>query len=157
MKKYPFPDSDLSSMLDGLVKKNVIQLPTSKRPKEAHKTNDPNFCRYHRVVSHPIEKCVTLKEKIMQLAGEGKIIFDGDEAVESNHVSVMMDQYNTSQTYVKSRGQKKLHLQAKASTTKEKEVINNCEDLNRVVFSSNEVYSSPQTRVKAGSVVSSKM
>ncbi|XP_074300563.1 uncharacterized protein LOC141631841 [Silene latifolia] len=66
-------------MLDDLLEKKVIQLPESKRPEQANKTNDPNYCRYHMLVSHPIEKCITLKEKIMQLSKEGKIILDLDD------------------------------------------------------------------------------
>ncbi|KAK9698349.1 hypothetical protein RND81_08G097900 [Saponaria officinalis] len=78
-KKYPFPDSDLSGMLDDLLEKEVIQLPEPKRPNQVNKTNDPNYYRYHRMVSHPLEKCITLKDKIMQLAKDGKIILDLDE------------------------------------------------------------------------------
>jgi len=66
-KKYPFLDSDLSRMLDDLLEKGIIELPPSKCPEESEKTNDPKYFRYHRVVSHPLEKCITLKERIMQL------------------------------------------------------------------------------------------
>ncbi|KAL9233128.1 hypothetical protein vseg_008162 [Gypsophila vaccaria] len=91
-KKYLFPDSNLPSMLDELLEKNVIQLPEPKRPEQVNKTIDPNYCRYHRMVSHPLEKCITLKERIMQLAKDGKIILDIDEAVTTNHTTVSMDQ-----------------------------------------------------------------
>jgi len=64
-KKYPFPDLDLSGMLDDLLEKGIIELPQSKRPEEARRTNDPKYYRYHRVVSHPLEKYITLKEHIM--------------------------------------------------------------------------------------------
>jgi len=37
--------------------------------------------------SHPLEKCVTIKELIMQLVKEGRIILDLDDVVEANHVS----------------------------------------------------------------------
>ncbi|XP_074315668.1 uncharacterized protein LOC141651875 [Silene latifolia] len=91
-KKYPFPDSDLSGMLDDLLEKKVIQLPESKRPDQANKTSDPNYCRYHRLVSHPLEKCITLKEKIMQLFRDGKIILDLDETVATNQTTVILEQ-----------------------------------------------------------------
>ncbi|KAL9237137.1 hypothetical protein vseg_011723 [Gypsophila vaccaria] len=91
-KKYTFPDSDWSGMLDDLLEKKVIQLPKPKRPEQVNKTIDPNYCRYHRMVSHPLEKCITLKEKIMQLAKDGKIILDIDEAVTTNHTTVSIDQ-----------------------------------------------------------------
>ena len=39
------------------------------------------------MVSHPLEKCITIKERIMQLAKEGMIILDLDDVAEANHVS----------------------------------------------------------------------
>ena len=87
-KKYPFPDSDLSHMLDDLFKKGVIELPKPRRLEEAGRTTGPKYCRYHRVVSHPLEKCITLKERIMRLAREGRIILDLDEMAEVHHVIV---------------------------------------------------------------------
>lgn len=39
-----------------------LQLPESKRPEEADRTNDPNDCPYHRVVSNPIEDCYVFKD-----------------------------------------------------------------------------------------------
>ena len=87
-KKYPFPDSDLSGMLDDLLEKGTIELPPSKCPEESEGTNDPKYCRYHRVVSHPLEKCITLKERIMQLVKDGTIILDLEEAAEINHTTI---------------------------------------------------------------------
>ncbi|KAL9224979.1 hypothetical protein vseg_000953 [Gypsophila vaccaria] len=87
--EYPFPDSDLPGMLDDLLEKKILQLPKSKRPNQAHRVNDPNYCQYHRLVSHPVEKCITLKEKIMQLANDGKIILDLDESVSANHIAAI--------------------------------------------------------------------
>ena len=87
-KNYPFPDSDLLGMLDDLLEKGILELPPSKRPEEARKTNDPKYCRYHRVISHPLEKCITLKERIMQLAKDGTIVLDLDEIAETNHTTI---------------------------------------------------------------------
>ena len=58
-----------------------------KCPNEAGKTNDPNYCKYHCLMGHPIEKCFIFKEKIMDLAREGKILLE-DEKESSNQVSV---------------------------------------------------------------------
>ena len=66
-KKYPFPNSNLPGMLDDLPEKGIIELPPSKCREKSGRTNNPKYCRYHRVVSHPSEKCITLKERIMQL------------------------------------------------------------------------------------------
>jgi len=51
------------------------------------RTADPKYCRYHWMVRHPLKKCITIKERIMQLAKEGRIILDLDDVVEANHVS----------------------------------------------------------------------
>ena len=87
-KKYPFSDLDLSGMLDNLLEKSVIESPEPKYPKEVRRTADPKYCRYHRIVNHPLEKCVTLKERIMQQAREGRIILNLDETIEASHVTV---------------------------------------------------------------------
>ena len=67
-KKYHFPDSDVPSMLEDLLQKKVIELPKCKRPEEMGRVNDPNYCHYHRIVSHSVEKCFILKDLIMKLA-----------------------------------------------------------------------------------------
>jgi hypothetical protein len=59
-RKYPFPDSDVPGMLEDLLEKKVIQLPECKRPEEMGRMNDPRYCHYRRIVSHPIEKCFVL-------------------------------------------------------------------------------------------------
>jgi len=55
-KKYPLPDWDLSCMLVDLLEKGVIELVKTKHPEEAGRTTDPKYCRYHRVISHPLKK-----------------------------------------------------------------------------------------------------
>ena len=52
-KKYPFLDSDVSEIFDELLELKLIDLPEMKRPDEVGKTDDPNYCKYHRLVSHP--------------------------------------------------------------------------------------------------------
>uniref|UniRef100_A0A2N9G5F2 Uncharacterized protein n=1 Tax=Fagus sylvatica TaxID=28930 RepID=A0A2N9G5F2_FAGSY len=86
-KTYPFPDSDVPGMLEDLLEKEVIKLPECKRPEEMGRTNDPKYCKYHWVVSHTVEKCFVLKDLILRLAKEGKILLDLDEAVGSNHTT----------------------------------------------------------------------
>ncbi|TYK22678.1 uncharacterized protein E5676_scaffold195G001240 [Cucumis melo var. makuwa] len=63
---YPFPDSDIADMLEQLLEKQLIKLPECKRPVQAGKVDDPNYCKYHRVISHPVEKCFVLKELILR-------------------------------------------------------------------------------------------
>jgi len=80
---YPFPDSDISRMLDDLLESNIIELPKVNRPDEANQVDNPNYCKYHRLISHPIEKCFVLKDKIMRLHENGDIALD-DEVAASN-------------------------------------------------------------------------
>ncbi|KAG9453432.1 hypothetical protein H6P81_006336 [Aristolochia fimbriata] len=67
-KTYPFPDSDVPGMLEQLLEKNLLQLPEAKRPEDVGKSSDPNYCKYHRLVGHPTEKCFVLKDRILELA-----------------------------------------------------------------------------------------
>ncbi|KAA0056121.1 ty3-gypsy retrotransposon protein [Cucumis melo var. makuwa] len=88
-KVYPFPDSDVADMLEQLLENQLIQLPECKRPEQAGKVDDPNYCKYHRVISHPVEKCFVLKELILKLAREKKIELDIDEVAQTNHAIEM--------------------------------------------------------------------
>ena len=54
-KQYPFLDSDVSKTLDYLLTLKVIELAKMKHPEEANQTNDSKYCKYHRLVSHPVE------------------------------------------------------------------------------------------------------
>ena len=65
-------------IFDDLLEKGVIQLLELKRPKDVQRTTNPKYCHYHRMVSHPLEKCITLKERIMQLVEDGVIILNLD-------------------------------------------------------------------------------
>ncbi|KAL0345466.1 UNVERIFIED_CONTAM: hypothetical protein Sradi_4377900 [Sesamum radiatum] len=87
-KEYPFPDFDVPYIFDELLERKLIELPESKHPDEVRRVNDPKYCKYHRVVSHPIERCFVVKEKIMALAKEGKIILDVEETVGTNIVGI---------------------------------------------------------------------
>ncbi|KAA0054170.1 ty3-gypsy retrotransposon protein [Cucumis melo var. makuwa] len=84
-KVYPFPDSDIADMLEKLLEKQLIQQPKCKRPEQAEKVDDPNYCKYHWVISHPVEKCFVLKELILRLAHEKKIELDLEEVAQTNH------------------------------------------------------------------------
>ena len=74
-------------MLDDHLEKGVIKLPEPKRLEELGRIADPKYYRYHRMVNHPLKKCIMIKEHIMQLAKQGRIILDLDDVAEANHVS----------------------------------------------------------------------
>ena len=88
-KKYHFPDSGVPRMLEDQLQKKVIELLECKRPKEMGRVNDPNYCHYHRIINHSMEKCFILKDLIMKLAKQGRIHLDLNEVVKSNHVIVI--------------------------------------------------------------------
>ncbi|KAA0041525.1 ty3-gypsy retrotransposon protein [Cucumis melo var. makuwa] len=77
-------------MLKKLVEKQLIQLPECKRSEQAGNVDDPNYCKYHQVISHSIEKYFVLKELIPKLARENKIELDINEVAQTNHVAVKM-------------------------------------------------------------------
>lgn len=77
------------TILDELLAKKAIDLPESNRPEEINKVNDPKYCKFHHVIGHPTGKCFVLKEKIMTLVSEGKIIIDMDETMDAKHASVV--------------------------------------------------------------------
>ena len=83
-KVYPFPNSHLLDMLEQLLEKQPIQLPKCKRPAEMRRVKDLNYCKYHRVISHPVEKCFVLKELILKLALDKKIELDLDDVAQTN-------------------------------------------------------------------------
>ncbi|KAA0056396.1 retrotransposon gag protein [Cucumis melo var. makuwa] len=77
-------------MLEQLLEKQLIQLPECKRPEQVGKVDDPNYCKYHRVISHLIEKCFVFKELILRLAREKKIELDLEEVAQTNHAAAMI-------------------------------------------------------------------
>ena len=80
-KQYPFLDSDIF--------KKLIELSEMKHPEKADQTNDPKYCKYHHLIGRLIEQCFVLKDKIMELAHQGKITFD-DEVGTANLAMVAL-------------------------------------------------------------------
>ena len=65
----------------------VILLLEPKRHEEVGRMADPKYYWYLRMVNYPLEKYLTLKEQIMQLAKVRMIILNLDNVVETNYVS----------------------------------------------------------------------
>lgn len=72
-KEYPFSDSEVSEILDQLLEQKIIELPGPKRPEEAGKIDHPKYYKFHRIISHLVEKCFVLKDLIVRLDKENKI------------------------------------------------------------------------------------
>jgi len=86
--EYSYSEFDALKILDKLLKKWLIELPKSRRPKEIRRINDPKYCKFHRIISHPIENCKTFKRQVLQLAKDGKITLDKKDIKESNLSSI---------------------------------------------------------------------
>ncbi|KAL0290627.1 UNVERIFIED_CONTAM: hypothetical protein Sangu_2566300 [Sesamum angustifolium] len=71
-----------------------------KRPEEAERKDDPKYCKYHRLVGHAIQDCFVFKDKVMQLARQGKISLEENSTatniitIESGHVDDNKDSCN---------------------------------------------------------------
>ncbi|TYK18366.1 ty3-gypsy retrotransposon protein [Cucumis melo var. makuwa] len=48
-------------MLEQVIEKQLIQLPECKRPEQARKVDDPNYYKYDRIISHPVEKVLRVE------------------------------------------------------------------------------------------------
>ncbi|KAI5312468.1 hypothetical protein L3X38_041641 [Prunus dulcis] len=81
-------------MLEDLLEKKVIELLECKPPEEMNRVNDPKFYKYHRIVSHPVEKCFVLKELIMNLARQGRIELDVDEIADANVATIVFGSFD---------------------------------------------------------------
>ena len=80
-------------MLEDLVERGIIELLPPKQLEEVGRTTDLKYCHYHRVISHPLKQCITLKKCIMQLARDGKITWDLDDSIGTNHISFQVEHY----------------------------------------------------------------
>ena len=108
-KVQSFPDEDVPNILEQLLQLKLIELPKCKRPEDMRKVDDPNYCKYHRIIGHPIQKCFVFKEKIMKLAKENKIDLNFNEVVGSNHTTISCALVNDVLTTLK-QGQTPLEL-----------------------------------------------
>ena len=90
-KVYSFPDEDVPNILGQLLQLKLIELPECRQPEDMGKVDDPNYCKYHCIIGHPIQKCFVFKEQIMKLAKENKIDINFNEVVRANHVIVACD------------------------------------------------------------------
>ncbi|KAL0448959.1 UNVERIFIED_CONTAM: hypothetical protein Slati_1452300 [Sesamum latifolium] len=79
-RPYPFLDSDVPEIFDDLLEANLIDLPEMKRPEEAERKDDPKYYKYHHLVGHAIQDCFVFKDKVMQLARQGKISLEENSA-----------------------------------------------------------------------------
>ena len=71
-KQYSFKDEQVVTIVHLLQKgSNKLNLPEVPRPNEVGRTNDPNYCLFHKMVHHPTDKCFVLKDRIQALVDVG--------------------------------------------------------------------------------------
>ncbi|KAA0053530.1 ty3-gypsy retrotransposon protein [Cucumis melo var. makuwa] len=73
---------------DKLTELSVVEMCTQE---QAGKVDDPNYCKYHSIISHPVEKRLVLKELSLKLARKNKIELNIDKVAQMNHVAVKDD------------------------------------------------------------------
>ena len=66
-QKYSFPDEEVGDLFMGLWELKLNELPKLKRPKEASKFDEPNFCHFHRILGHTLKDCFVVKNMIQKL------------------------------------------------------------------------------------------
>ena len=93
----PYSESDALKILHNLLQKGLIELPESRRSEEIGRTNDPKYCKYHKIVSHPIEKCKAFRGQVLQLANERKITLDEEGTEKSDRSFIRIILKNASQ------------------------------------------------------------
>ena len=71
LKQYSFKDKQVVTIFHLLHKWNKLKLPEARRLNKVGRTNDPNYCLFHRMVHHPTNKCFVLKDKIQVLVDAG--------------------------------------------------------------------------------------
>ncbi|KAL2486366.1 Cornifin domain-containing protein [Abeliophyllum distichum] len=59
--------------------KITFQKSAAKRPEEAGQVDHPKYCRFHQIISHPVERCFVLKDLIVRLDKENKIKLETGE------------------------------------------------------------------------------
>ena len=60
-KQYFFKDEHIDPLFKLLNKSSRLKLPEARRPKEVGKSDNPNYCLYHRMLGHPTKSCYVFK------------------------------------------------------------------------------------------------
>jgi hypothetical protein len=58
--------------------KNRLKLPVSKRLENSEKSDNPDYCPYHRILGYILEDCWVFKDLIEKSIRNGKITFPKD-------------------------------------------------------------------------------
>jgi len=72
-KQYSFKDKHFDSLFKLLNKSNRLKLVEARRPEEMGKTDNPNYCLYHRILRHPTKSCYFFKD-ILQILIDAEVL-----------------------------------------------------------------------------------
>ncbi|KAL0439903.1 UNVERIFIED_CONTAM: hypothetical protein Slati_2473300 [Sesamum latifolium] len=126
-RQYPFLDSDVSGIFDDLLEANHIDLPEMKRPEEAERRDDPKYCKCYCLVGHAIQDCFVFKDKVMQLAHQGKIFLEED-SVATNAITIKSGYFDSNKDACNTT-----HGDDTENTLLEKEDSSDADDLKKVL------------------------
>jgi len=63
-KLYLFKDEHVVSLFKLLQKSNRLKLSKIRLPEEVGKTEDPNYCLYHRMLGYSTKNCYIFKDEL---------------------------------------------------------------------------------------------
>ena len=86
-KQYSFKDEHIDSLFKLLNKSNRLKLPEARRPEEVGKTDNPNYCLYHRMLGHPTKICYVFKD-ILQALIDAEVLKLRPEPVSYTHLTL---------------------------------------------------------------------
>jgi hypothetical protein len=72
-KPYSFRRDKVLTIFKGALK-NGLELPVSKRPEDVEKSDNPNYCPYHRILGHTLENNWVFKDWVEKSIRNGEII-----------------------------------------------------------------------------------
>ncbi|PKU63303.1 hypothetical protein MA16_Dca026525 [Dendrobium catenatum] len=88
-REYSFKRESVTKLLKQALKAG-LELPECKRPEDADKKDDPSYCPYHRVISHPIEDCYVFKDWLKRKYINGEFTLTNNILVHPKKESVKM-------------------------------------------------------------------
>jgi len=71
--QYSFKDEHVDSLFKLLNKSNKLKLPKARRLDEVGKTDNPNYCLYHRMLGHPTRSCYLFKD-VLQASIDAEVL-----------------------------------------------------------------------------------
>ena len=66
-RQYSFKDEHIDSLFKLLNKSNRLKLPEVRCPEEVGKTDNPNYCLYHRMLGHLSKSCYIFTDILQAL------------------------------------------------------------------------------------------